>query len=162
MARQKPRSYLVRVDPEIFVDVDWVEQCSISARAAYVDSLFFLAALGEPEGMYPHAVLVEQMGRRANDVARQLTSYGVWDFVGLGYAVRPYCGWRIVPEQRAAIPATVRRAVYKRDGHACLECGAVEDLTLDHIYPWSLGGGDTVENLRVLCRSCNTRKGAKV
>ncbi len=36
------------------------------------------------------------------------------------------------------------------------------DLSLDHIYPWSLGGPDTVENLRVLCRSCNSRKGANV
>lgn len=60
---------------------------------------------------------------------------------------------------RKAIPAQVRMAVMERDGHRCVLCSAAEDLTLDHIHPWSLGGPDTVENLRVLCRSCNSRKG---
>lgn len=65
-------------------------------------------------------------------------------------------GWR------PAIPADVRRAVFERDGARCVACFAVEDLTLDHIFPWSLGGPDTVANLRVLCRSCNSSKGASV
>lgn len=60
------------------------------------------------------------------------------------------------------IPERVRATVFDRDGHQCVECSATDDLTLDHIYPWSLGGPDTVENLRVLCRTCNSRKGARV
>ncbi|OKI16598.1 hypothetical protein A6A07_11360 [Streptomyces sp. CB03911] len=60
---------------------------------------------------------------------------------------------------RKTIPAATRAAVRDRDGHRCVSCGAVDDLTLDHIYPWSLGGSDTVDNLRVLCRPCNSRKG---
>ena len=34
--------------------------------------------------------------------------------------------------------------------------------TCDHIYPVSLGGGLTRENVQALCRSCNCSKGAKV
>lgn len=63
---------------------------------------------------------------------------------------------------RAAIPAWLRTQVYDRDGRACVECGASEDLTLDHIWPWSLGGRDDADNLRTLCRPCNSRKGARV
>ena len=60
---------------------------------------------------------------------------------------------------RKPIPSDVRAIVFARDSHRCVECGAADNLTLDHITPWSLGGPDTVENLRVLCRPCNSRKG---
>lgn len=63
---------------------------------------------------------------------------------------------------RAPIPTEVRSAVFDRDGHACVICHATDDLALDHIYPWSLGGPDTPDNLRVLCRPCNSRKGDRV
>jgi hypothetical protein len=65
-------------------------------------------------------------------------------------------------EYRAVIPAELRERIYNRDGHQCLKCAATDDLTLDHIHPWSLGGPDTEDNLRTLCRSCNSKKGAKV
>jgi hypothetical protein len=64
--------------------------------------------------------------------------------------------------ERDHIPKALREAVYARDGYRCCLCGADEELSLDHIYPWSLGGPDTEDNLRVLCRSCNSSKGARV
>lgn len=64
-------------------------------------------------------------------------------------------------ESRRKIPADLRAAIYERDEYACLMCGSTDDLTLDHIYPWSKGGEDTLENLRTLCRSCNSSKGAR-
>lgn len=71
--------------------------------------------------------------------------------------------WRIVVGSwRQKIPEHTRRLVMARDNYACVECDAPEDLTLDHIFPWSLGGSDKAENLRVLCRSCNSSKGARV
>lgn len=63
---------------------------------------------------------------------------------------------------RRPIPAALRAKVYDRDGRACVQCGATQDLALDHIYPHSLGGEDTYDNLRTLCRSCNSRKGGRV
>lgn len=62
---------------------------------------------------------------------------------------------------RAKIPTHVRAAVYARDGWRCLHCGRTDDLTLDHIVPWSAGGSDEPDNLQTLCRSCNSRKGAR-
>jgi hypothetical protein len=63
---------------------------------------------------------------------------------------------------RDAIPVDIRRAVYERDGWKCVKCSSTDHLALDHIYPWSKGGPDTVDNLRVLCRTCNSAKGARL
>lgn len=67
----------------------------------------------------------------------------------------------VIP-MRKKIPDALRMAVYERDGHKCLHCGATDRLSLDHIHPWSLGGADTLDNLQTLCRPCNSRKGARV
>jgi len=67
-----------------------------------------------------------------------------------------------MPTRERHIPDDVRAAVFERDGAVCFECGSVDDLTLDHIVPFSHGGEHTVGNLRVLCRRCNSARGAWV
>lgn len=113
----------------------------------------------------------ELLGARAAECALQLVEADLWRPEGDGWRMvpRPQTWhrsdpfWRMRPVyRREPISATLRAKVYERDGHACLQCGATEDLTLDHIHPWSKGGPDTYENLRVLCRSCNSSKGARV
>ena len=49
--------------------------------------------------------------------------------------------------------------VMKRDGGKCVLCDSREFLQFDHIYPRSKGGSDEAENLRILCRTCNTKRG---
>lgn len=66
------------------------------------------------------------------------------------------------PPGRRHIPDTLRLRVYDRDGWVCLHCGTSEHLSLDHIHPYSRGGEDVLENLQTLCRSCNSRKGARI
>lgn len=63
--------------------------------------------------------------------------------------------------RRRKIPAHTRTLVYARDGYRCRHCGTTEDLTIDHIFPWSEGGTDDEANLQTPCRPCNSRKGAK-
>ncbi|KDE12428.1 HNH endonuclease [Rhodococcus aetherivorans] len=66
------------------------------------------------------------------------------------------------PERtRRAIPKHVRAYVYARDGQRCAFCGSSENLHLDHIVPWSQGGGDDSSNLRPLCAPCNLSRGVK-
>ena len=58
------------------------------------------------------------------------------------------------------IPDQLRLAVLSRDNNRCRYCGSNAYLELDHIIPLSKGGATSYENLQVLCRSCNLRKGA--
>lgn len=64
--------------------------------------------------------------------------------------------------KRKPIPKDVQRFVRERDGDECVLCGSTVKLHLDHIIPVSKGGGNQVENLRVLCQDCNLRKGAGI
>ena len=43
----------------------------------------------------------------------------------------------------------------------CVQCKAIEDLTIDHIVPRYAGGNDDLSNLQIMCRSCNSRKGIR-
>jgi HNH endonuclease len=64
--------------------------------------------------------------------------------------------------RREPIPRDVRRAVWERDGGACVQCGEQFELQFDHVIPLALGGASTTENLQVLCGECNRAKGATV
>ena len=54
-----------------------------------------------------------------------------------------------------------RERVFMRDGRVCQVCGTDEgEMHIDHIIPRKVGGDHSLDNLRVLCKSCNLRKGA--
>jgi len=55
----------------------------------------------------------------------------------------------------------VREQVLKRDNNVCGWCGGEGATHVDHIVPWSKGGGDGMDNLVAACRSCNLSKGAR-
>jgi hypothetical protein len=50
----------------------------------------------------------------------------------------------------------------KKYNFKCVICGKSENLTIDHIKPVSLGGSDKIENLQILCKPCNSKKGCKI
>lgn len=56
-----------------------------------------------------------------------------------------------------------RQAAECRDGrYPCARCGRLflpEELTVDHVEPWSKGGRTELSNAQLLCRACNSRKG---
>ena len=66
--------------------------------------------------------------------------------------------------KRPSIPASTRALVIARDGLVCHLCGGTverTDVHLDHVHPFSLGGGDEPSNLRVAHSVCNIRRGNK-
>lgn len=63
---------------------------------------------------------------------------------------------------RQPIPAHVKRIVWERDNGQCVQCGSRTDLHFDHMIPVSLGGGNSVENIQVLCQHCNLRKSNRI
>jgi 5-methylcytosine-specific restriction endonuclease McrA len=50
--------------------------------------------------------------------------------------------------------------VFERYDGRCAECGSNFDIQYDHIIPLALGGANSVDNLQILCGTCNQRKGA--
>ena len=54
-----------------------------------------------------------------------------------------------------------RRNVFWRDENQCQYCYEYfrhSELTMDHVYPKSLGGPKTWENIVTSCKACNTKK----
>jgi hypothetical protein len=52
----------------------------------------------------------------------------------------------------------LRATVLDRDQHKCCGCSSTRNLEIDHIVPISQGGTGDIDNLQVLCRSCNRAK----
>ncbi|MFT6631135.1 MAG: 5-methylcytosine-specific restriction endonuclease McrA [Bacteriovoracaceae bacterium] len=58
-----------------------------------------------------------------------------------------------------------RLNVFYRDKFVCQYCHVrfkAEELTLDHVYPKSLGGPSNWENIVTACAPCNTKKADKL
>jgi len=56
----------------------------------------------------------------------------------------------------------VRKDVLDKYNHQCNQCSSKKSLEVDHIIPIKSGGSDDMDNLQILCKSCNSSKGAKI
>ncbi len=59
------------------------------------------------------------------------------------------------------VPRDLMLKVVRRDNHVCQMCHQYvpdNEIEFDHIIPFSRGGPTTVENIRLLCSTCNRRK----
>lgn len=77
----------------------------------------------------------------------------------------------IVERERRKLLQLLTTAVILRDGTQCAYCGVPTLLTaqghpqrrtLDHVIPQKFGGSDDLDNLKIACSGCNSRKGAQV
>ena len=64
----------------------------------------------------------------------------------------------LIKRKRDNLRVKFKDEVFERDGHECLKCGSLENLTIDHIVPVSKGGIDEMDNLQTLCKTCNLSK----
>lgn len=55
----------------------------------------------------------------------------------------------------------LRLAIYIRDDFTCIYCHSSENLSLDHILPYSEFGSDDPSNLVTCCMTCNSKRGNK-
>src|ERR1700683_4913632 len=67
-----------------------------------------------------------------------------------------------VPMKSKTSKAHIRRQVWQRDKGECQICKAQHAIEIDHRIPKAMGGEDSIENLRLLCRACNQREAIKV
>ena len=60
---------------------------------------------------------------------------------------------------RRNLPSSTKREILAAG--ECLFCGTTDNLTVDHIKPWSKGGTHDSFNLQCLCFKCNILKSDK-
>jgi hypothetical protein len=65
-----------------------------------------------------------------------------------------------IPSSRY-ISKSLKHQVWQRDGGKCQQCGSKQNLNYDHVHPVALGGESILDNLRILCWSCNQRASIK-
>lgn len=111
-----------------------------------------------------HAADFDMDRRTFELVAQELSQIGAWRIIDHDTVeVQQYKDLIIlVPPLRPRIPMWLRNLILERDGHRCVRCGSSDQLELDHIVPWALGGREEPANLQALCRPCNQAKGMKV
>ena len=62
-----------------------------------------------------------------------------------------------------SIPDHVNAAVHHRDKGTCVQCSYEGPyIEYDHRIPRSKGGQNTVDNIQLLCRMCNLKKGDRL
>lgn len=79
-------------------------------------------------------------------------------------ASKEFRNWHESSLNARDFPKNVIRDMWIEQEFVCSTCNKalfIEDLTGDHIVPWSKGGQSTKENCQILCFTCNTKKGAK-
>lgn len=111
--------------------------------------------------------------------ARKLVEVGLWSKVDGGYQFHEWVGWqrsrsevlaeRAYNARKAALyrDPELLAAVRKRDGDRCRYCGSLVNwkdrrgstgATYDHVDP---DGPNTLDNLVIACRGCNSRKAGR-
>ena len=93
----------------------------------------------------------------------QLLTYGEDKFYVEGVAFEEYFG-ELVPSsddaERRKARGWMKRLIYDAYDGRCFACGTVlawNEMSTDHIQPFSEGGRSEPMNLQLLCRDCNER-----
>jgi hypothetical protein len=64
--------------------------------------------------------------------------------------------------KHSPIPEMVKLVVWERDEGKCVRCGSTQNLHFAHIIPVIKGGGNSEQNIQLLCADCNLEKSDKI
>ena len=65
--------------------------------------------------------------------------------------------------RRKSFSPELKNQLFKAQAGKCMYCGrkpGIDLMDIDHKNPMAKGGSDQKRNLQLICRTCNTRKGA--
>lgn len=148
----------MRDDPTEF----WRELCA-EQREAAISAIEDAYRGGYMRGYFAAVDDVEAL--KENGISRLSEAYNVM----ADHAAKPIVQWRYDedavavgqsdPAPKLDVPNwyELRRQVFARDGRRCSapRCRATRELEIDHVKSVAEGGLPTLDNLRVLCKTCN-------
>jgi HNH endonuclease len=109
----------------------------------------------------PYGALVEQLPLRVNPDERACRIFG--HDCPVFHVAEPFTETRELRNISRSIPRNVQFRVLKRENQICRECGRSvqdKDVEFDHVIPYSKGGSSDESNVRLLCKTCNRKRGA--
>ncbi len=127
------------------------------------------------DGWLPERSQPADLKRATNEIV----AIGLWEKTDNGHQIHDYLDWNdsksVVVEARQLAKVRMalvrdpelRKALRERDQDQCRFCGIEVNwadrksrggATYDHVRP---GGGDTLDNLVIACRGCNSKKGKR-
>ena len=109
----------------------------------------------------PYGPLVEQFPLQLDRDERACRIFG--HDCPVFHVAEPLTETRELRNINRSIPREVQFRVLKRENQICRECGRSvqdEDVEFDHVIPYSKGGSSDESNVRLLCKTCNRKRGA--
>ena len=163
-----------RIVSEEYIEMRFVVTQQMKLELEKVRSL-----LGPRGGSLSLAELISEMARlsserlsekkfgkaRANQDRLSAAANVVPSKIGASESTKP-TNQKIHPDVGAAaairtryIAPAVKHEVWHKAGGRCAQCKSTKRLQFDHIRPFSLGGESGLDNIQLLCASCNLRRG---
>lgn len=108
----------------------------------------------------PYGPLVEEFPLQENRDERSCRIFG--HDCPVFYVAEPLTETKELRRISRQIPRVTQFRVMKRENQICNSCGKSvkdEDIEFDHIIPWSKGGPSEESNIRLLCSTCNKKRG---
>jgi hypothetical protein len=113
--------------------------------------------LEELRGMLAHS----HPGISLEELIQKLAELGREEFQRVKPVAAPRPISKAAISKAAISKAAIRRQIWQRDENKCTGCGSTFALEEDHKLPKAKGGPYSLENMRLLCRSCNQRAAVK-
>lgn len=146
----------------VSIGIFWVTNSRVEYVAPKGGASIALKNIREAQGHGRQLILTDTKGRREFVMAEAETTVAIILCLLRASNRTASVTFDDSRQERRRISKEVRNAVWIRDGGACVECDSKIYLEFDHIIPVAKGGGNTVNNIQLLCRECNGKKSDRI